>query len=803
DDSLSGLVSDYNVVGSLYQSEDSGATQSLAQWRTSTGADTNSFVNTPQDLFVDPGNGDYHLLPTGPAVDSGVGAADDAVAPPTDAEGNPRPEGLAWDIGAYEVSSTPDTTPPILSNITSQNIKPNRATISWTTDEAANAMVQYGPTTDYGSSIFDDSLLSTHSLPLPNLDPSTTYHFQVKSADSSGNLSVSGDFTFTTLPPDVTPPVISPPTVSNLAPGSATLGWTTDEPSNSQIAYGFSSSHGNTSALDTSLVTSHGVQLTSLIPSTVYHFSMLSRDEFGNLATSADFTFTTPGPGGLPPGTLAYWTFSESGGTTAADSSGNGHTGTLLNGASFTSSGFAGNGIQLDGVDDQVRIPRADDLEPAQISLAAWIFLPPGVEADWATIIKKTYADDTDPVYGSYSIQISPDGDANILGFFTGNFDGGDELNSPMQVPTGQWVHVAATYDPVAGEKKLFMNGALVASESGLTEPLVYDTTSSGDLYMAQDPGPGEAFEGTLDNVGIWGRILSPDEIASMAYPLSASAVSGTTGNDTILITRVDPQTLQVQVNHNAPTSVDLTRINHLDIDGGTGTDRVAFSGSADSEDIAIDGSNIRVGSLLITRTSVEKVTFDGGGGADILSLNSTTVQLQADQSLAALNISSGAALDLTDRTLLLDYGPGNPSPIAAITGMLRSGWNNGAWNGPGIISTLGDATQHAIGSSDNPAAGQIKLTYTRYGDADLNGIVDVNDLSILAMHWHQPGLSFGVGDFNYDGLVDEQDLGLLSLNWQQGGATPGSLAAQFGLPLNPPTKQIQRPRRFAAEVLP
>src|SRR5207248_9848229 len=36
-DSMAGLVSDYNVVGGLFQSEDTGATQTLAQWQSSTG----------------------------------------------------------------------------------------------------------------------------------------------------------------------------------------------------------------------------------------------------------------------------------------------------------------------------------------------------------------------------------------------------------------------------------------------------------------------------------------------------------------------------------------------------------------------------------------------------------------------------------------------------------------------------------------------------------------------------------------------------------------------------------------------
>jgi len=55
-------------------------------------------------LFVDPDNGDYHLQAGSPAIDAGydlTGMVTD------DYEGNPRPQGAGYDIGAYETSSGP------------------------------------------------------------------------------------------------------------------------------------------------------------------------------------------------------------------------------------------------------------------------------------------------------------------------------------------------------------------------------------------------------------------------------------------------------------------------------------------------------------------------------------------------------------------------------------------------------------------------------------------------------------------------------------------------------------------------
>jgi len=51
--------------------------------------------------FVDPGNYDYRLQPASPAIDSG----DSLLEVPYDIVGIPRPQGMRWDIGAYEYVS--------------------------------------------------------------------------------------------------------------------------------------------------------------------------------------------------------------------------------------------------------------------------------------------------------------------------------------------------------------------------------------------------------------------------------------------------------------------------------------------------------------------------------------------------------------------------------------------------------------------------------------------------------------------------------------------------------------------------
>ncbi|MBA3708675.1 MAG: TIGR03790 family protein [Planctomycetes bacterium] len=191
-----------------------------------------------------------------------------------------------------------DTTAPVISGISANSITTSSATISWTTDEVSDSLVQYGTTTSYGSSsALDATLVTAHSVGLSGLTASTLYHYRVLSRDAAGNLATSGDNTFTTTTAaDTTPPVISGIAAGSITTSGATITWTTNEASDSQVQYGTTTGYGSSSTLNASLVTAHSVALSGLAANTLYHYRVLSRDAAGNLATSGDNTFTTLAP---------------------------------------------------------------------------------------------------------------------------------------------------------------------------------------------------------------------------------------------------------------------------------------------------------------------------------------------------------------------------------------------------------------------------------------------------------------------------------------------------------------------------
>jgi hypothetical protein len=94
---------------------------------------------------------------------------------------------------------------------------------------------------------------------------------------------------------DITPAMLSNVTSGGTGTNSVALSWTTNEPSNTQVEYGPTTSYGRLSILNSSLVTNHNVDIVGLTPNTLYHYRGISTDASGNLAKTTDQTFKTAG----------------------------------------------------------------------------------------------------------------------------------------------------------------------------------------------------------------------------------------------------------------------------------------------------------------------------------------------------------------------------------------------------------------------------------------------------------------------------------------------------------------------------
>ncbi|MEX2055191.1 MAG: fibronectin type III domain-containing protein, partial [Candidatus Andersenbacteria bacterium] len=179
----------------------------------------------------------------------------------------------------------------------------NAATITWRTNVPATTEIDAGPSDAYGVTTTDPNRTTTHSATLRGLVPGSTYHYRVRSVDAAGNRQQSSDATFTTkfdaTPIDNVQPVISNVVVSARTTTTATISWLVTDASSTQefVAYGTTGAYGQR----TTSTTSRTVTLTSLTPTTTYHYQVNSIDVAGNVALTQDLTFTTAAePAPLP-----------------------------------------------------------------------------------------------------------------------------------------------------------------------------------------------------------------------------------------------------------------------------------------------------------------------------------------------------------------------------------------------------------------------------------------------------------------------------------------------------------------------
>ena len=129
-----------------------------------------------------------------------------------------------------------DATPPIISEITVFNITAHSAEISWETDTASTAELDYGKTELYEIGTEKDhslSLLFFHRIKLSGLEEGMKYYLKIKSKDSNGNEAAKTGYNFITLSLTKTPPNVISFTAEAIE-GKIILNW--ENPSDTNFA---------------------------------------------------------------------------------------------------------------------------------------------------------------------------------------------------------------------------------------------------------------------------------------------------------------------------------------------------------------------------------------------------------------------------------------------------------------------------------------------------------------------------------------------------------------------------------------
>ena len=211
----------------------------------------------------------------------------------------------------------------------------------------------------------------------------------------------------------------------------------------------------------------------------------------------------------LTDGLVAHWMFDEGTGTTAADSSGNGNDGTLVNGPVWVD-GIEGGALDFDGDDDYVDCGDVLNDVAFPFSVSTW-FRRRGAGDRWL------FHSDDGGQYAGFWLLVNDNGQME-LAYGDGSGTGSGDYRSKQSttaIGPERWAHVAAVADSV-GDITVYIDG----EDAGGT---YYGSTTS----MAHDAGPARAAmrtlwgptyaDGTLDDLRVYDRALTGEEVAALA----------------------------------------------------------------------------------------------------------------------------------------------------------------------------------------------------------------------------------------------------------------------------------------------
>ena len=206
-------------------------------------------------------------------------------------------------------------------------------------------------------------------------------------------------------------------------------------------------------------------------------------------------------------------------------------------------------------------------------------------------------------------------------------------------------------------------------------------------------------------------------------------------------------------------------------INGTPGNDAITLKQDADHRHIDWTLNASTQGKVLIANPA--GLVINGNGGTDTIALDSgngnplpNLLSLNGTFVINGLtSLSFGQTVDVARSTVRISYT--GSSPLALIQGALRSGYDGGRWDGPGIRSSVAAVNPgSAVADVDDGSA--IALSYRPIGDADGSGSVDFADLVRLARNFGRQIADWSQGDFNYDGQVNFDDLLLLARHYRQ-----------------------------------
>ncbi|PPK92409.1 concanavalin A-like lectin/glucanase superfamily protein [Kineococcus xinjiangensis] len=232
-------------------------------------------------------------------------------------------------------------------------------------------------------------------------------------------------------------------------------------------------------------------------------------------------TYAHPLPGSLiaalrDEGPTLGWDFEEGTGTSTADVTWNGRTGTV-NGATWTTSGKPGRALTFDGVDDWVQGSTAALDTTRSFTVSVWVN-PASRPARFMNVLSKhgtanssfilEYAGGSTGGAAARWQMLLPSDDAVSPAAWGG-------ATADSEVVAGAWTHLTGVYDAPARQVRIYVNGRLEKLGGGPST----NWNASGPVAAGaawHSTARTNLFHGSIDTVRIVQRALDSDEVAHL-----------------------------------------------------------------------------------------------------------------------------------------------------------------------------------------------------------------------------------------------------------------------------------------------
>lgn len=271
------------------------------------------------------------------------------------------------------------------------------------------------------------------------------------------------------------------------------------------VTYKYSINGGVTNTKTFSTATaSYTVSLTPTLRD-VNSISLQTLDAAGNTSASYTYYFKVA-PGAGP---VHTWSFDEGTGATAADSVG-GSTANLTSGSGWTGKARLGSALQGNGTSGYATTSGPAVNTANSFTVSAWVRLNSTAANSTFVAQEGTAADGFQLYYSTGSGWVFNRHSADVTSPTI------VRARSSVPVVTGVWTHLTGVYDAQDGTISLYVNGVNdPTQDADFTTP--WNATKRLDIGTRLYQGAlGEWFNGAVDQVQIWDRVVSPQEIGDM-----------------------------------------------------------------------------------------------------------------------------------------------------------------------------------------------------------------------------------------------------------------------------------------------